>query len=133
MSDDAAFTASLIGKTNPSPYDQVIFLSQDMINKAFRNMWLRSKPKKNQPAPPLWAFSKTIHGESVDIQLSAPTVKLMVTTRQDPQLYFMMNMKSGTIKCYISSDSDDTKTFDVTGWTFGFQVKIGKLAKLYHL
>lgn len=123
---DAAFNASLIGKTNPHNYHQIIFLSQDMINKAFHNMWLRSEPKVNEEAPPLWAFKQNIRSESIDIKLKAPTVKLMVTTRGKPQLYFMMNIKSGTITTYVSNDSDDMKSFDVTDWSFGFGVNIGE-------
>ncbi|KAI0841843.1 hypothetical protein F5Y06DRAFT_258375 [Hypoxylon sp. FL0890] len=121
MSD--AFTRSLIGKTDPSPYDQVIFLSQEMINKAFHNMWALT-PKKNPP--PLREFKKSYRTGDIDIKLDPPTINLMVTTKQDPQLYFMLNMKSGTIETYVSSDpADDTKKkFDVTGWKFGFSVKL---------
>ncbi|OTA84420.1 hypothetical protein M434DRAFT_400466 [Hypoxylon sp. CO27-5] len=121
MSD--AFTRSLVQRTNPSPYDQVIFLSQEMINKAFHNMWALT-PKRNPP--PLREFKKSYRTGDIDIKLDPPTIKLMVTTKQDPQLYFMLNMKSGTIATYVSSDPDDDtkKTFDVTGWKFGFAVKL---------
>ncbi|KAI1143197.1 hypothetical protein F5Y05DRAFT_367832 [Hypoxylon sp. FL0543] len=121
MSD--AFTRSLVEKTNPDPYNQVIFLSQEMINKAFHNMWALT-PKKNPP--PLREFKKSYRTGDIDIKLDPPTINLMVTTKQDPQLYFMLNMKSGSIKTYVSSDPDDDtkKKFDVTGWKFGFAVKL---------
>ncbi|KAI0148181.1 hypothetical protein F4776DRAFT_606501 [Hypoxylon sp. NC0597] len=121
MSD--AFTRSLVQRTNPSPYDQVIFLSQEMINKAFHNMWALTL--KRNPSP-LREFKKSYRTGDIDIKLDAPTIKLMVTTRQDPQLYFMLNMKSGTIATYVSSNPDDDtkKKFDVTGWKFGFAVKL---------
>ncbi|KAI1415786.1 hypothetical protein F5Y13DRAFT_155310 [Hypoxylon sp. FL1857] len=121
MSD--AFTRSLIGKTDPSPYDQVIFLSQEMINKAFHHMWALT-PKKNPP--PLRVFKQSYRTGDINITLDAPTIKLMVTTKQDPQLYFMLNINSGTIETYISSDPNDNtkKKFDVAGWKFGFAVKL---------
>jgi hypothetical protein len=120
-----AFASSLIGKTDPSPYGQAIFLSQSMINKSFHNMWALT-PKRDPP--PLREFKKNSLLGKINITLNAPTVKLMTTTKQDPQLFFMLNIKSGTITINTGDDPDDLKPkdFDATDWTFGFAVKIGE-------
>ncbi|KAI1175629.1 hypothetical protein F4777DRAFT_319164 [Nemania sp. FL0916] len=123
MSD--AFTKSLYNKTDPSPYNQAIFLSQDMINKAFQSMW---ELTPSSPPAPMRNFTRRNLTGKVDIQLDAPTVKLMVTTRGDPQLLFMMNMNGGTIKLFSGEDFDNIKedTFPVAGWKFAFAVKINQ-------
>jgi hypothetical protein len=119
-----AFTSSLIGKTDPSPYGQAIFLSQSMINKSFHNMWALT-PKRDPP--PLREFEQDTMTGSIKITLNAPTVKLMTTTKQDPHLFFMLNIKSGTITVYTGTIKDPKpKDFDTTGWAFGFAVKIGE-------
>ncbi|KAI1322557.1 hypothetical protein F5Y16DRAFT_37564 [Xylariaceae sp. FL0255] len=121
---DATFTKSLVQKTDISPYNQAIFLSQNMINQAFVNMW--NLAPATDPAAPLRRFKKTYRSGDIDIELDPPTVKLMTT--QDPQLYFMMNMKKGSIKVYTSTDPNDNtmETFDVTGWKYAFAVKVAK-------
>ncbi|KAI1331438.1 hypothetical protein F5Y16DRAFT_359973 [Xylariaceae sp. FL0255] len=117
-----AFTRSLIGNTDPSPYGQAIFLSQNVINKSFHNMWALT-PKRDPP--PLREFQADTMNGSIDIVLDAPTVKLMTTTNQDPQLFFILNIKSGTITVYTGTIKHyQSKDFDTTGWTFGFAVKI---------
>ncbi|KAI1177489.1 hypothetical protein F4777DRAFT_207732 [Nemania sp. FL0916] len=116
---------SLIRKTDPGPYGQAIFLSQKMINEAFDDMWYFTP--EDDP-PPLREYKEDFFSGSVDMQLNAPTVKLMVTTKQDPQLYFMLNIKSGKITIYTGKSPKDPKPkdFDVAGWTFGFAVKIAR-------
>jgi hypothetical protein len=120
------FTSSLVGKTNPSPYNQAIILSQIMIDNAFYNMWLLADDDS-----PLRKFKKKLKGsdESIDVKLAAPTIQLQVTTI-DPQLYFMLNIKSGSVTLYASDDDDDdtTDTWDTTDWVVAFSVKIGTVA-----
>ena len=59
-------------------------------------------------------------------QVDEPTVKLLVTTKQDPQLYVMLTIKSGSIEIYISKDPRDNtkKNFDATAWTESFTTNL---------
>jgi hypothetical protein len=123
-----AFTSGLIRKTDPSPYDQAVFIDQAMINEALYNMW--GNPPENCSTP-LQKFEKGFSTSYVNqMSLAAPAVKLMVTTGQDPQLYFILNMTSGYIKM---NTVDDPETHElsieypkVENWTFGFPVAISR-------
>jgi hypothetical protein len=127
----AAYTQSLIGKTNPSPYGQAVFLSQTMINAALANMWSLAGDSS-----PLKTFKRRIRGcGTIDVKLKEPVVQLQATT-VDPQLYLLLSFKSGTLELYTSDDNDvedgdegdgeddATKTWDTKDWVFGFSVKI---------
>jgi hypothetical protein len=117
-----SFNSSFVNKTNPSPYGQIIVLSQGMINRAFKQMW-----KLADDDSPLKTFTKNLRDGSMDVKLKAPSVHIHVTT-PDPLLYFLMSMKSGSLTLYTSEDADDntTKTWDVTDWIFAFSVTIAQ-------
>lgn len=118
----SAFTNSLINGTNPNPYEQILVLSQKMINDAFYNMWVIADDDT-----PLHRFeTSTRGGDTIDVEeLGAPSVQLQVTT-VDPQLYFLLPLTSGSMKLYTSSDpTDDTHVdIDIEDWVCAFSVKI---------
>ena len=119
----AAYISSLIEKTNPEPYEQIIVLCQKMINEAFNNMWMLADDDS-----PLSHFKyKNRAGEYIDTDLGPPKVQLVVTT-DDPQLYYLLAMSQGSLKIYTTDDADDPADIEWTidGWIFAFSVKIGK-------
>ena len=66
---------------------------------------------------------------TLDADLLAPQVQLIVDGTDFSSLKYYMKLKSGTLQTYVSEDSnDDTMaTYDVTGWVFVFRIAIGKL------
>ncbi|KAL1967188.1 hypothetical protein VTN77DRAFT_3479 [Rasamsonia byssochlamydoides] len=118
----AAFTSSFVNKTNPDPYQQIIVLSQAMINDAFKNMWLIADDDS-----PIRHFKRKTRSGSIDVTLGQPRVQLQVTT-VDPQLYFMLSMTSGSLHLYVSDDPEDdsTKDWEIDNWVFAFSVKIAQ-------
>ena len=117
-----SYVESLIAKTNPDPYDQIIVLCQKMINEAFHNMWSLAPDKSHLP-----------HFEYVDrasqyirTSLGAPSVKLQVT-KADPQLYYRMAMTNGSFRIFTTNDSrnDDHIEWQIRDWIFAFSVQIG--------
>ena len=120
MSD--TYIASLVGRTNPEPYKQIIVLCQKMINNAFNNMWLLADDDS-----PLSHFEyKNRSSEYMKTDLGAPEIQLQVTT-EDPQLYYLLKMSSGSLKIFTSDDPNDPSAIDWTikDWIFAFSVKIG--------
>ncbi|KDQ56882.1 hypothetical protein JAAARDRAFT_79271 [Jaapia argillacea MUCL 33604] len=112
MSD--AFTQSLVHKTDPNPYNQLIVQSQKMINDAFYNMWAIA-----DTGSPLLSLDVTVTGVgNLSGDLDAPSLSLHVTS-STPQLYFFVAFTSGTLTL------DTNKTWNVAGWKFSFPVKIG--------
>ena len=119
----AAYVSSLIEKTNPEPYEQIIVLCQKMINEAFNNMWMLADDDS-----PLSHFNyKNRAGEYIDTDLGPPKVQLVVTT-DDPQLYYLLAMSKGSLKIYTTDDPDDPADIEwaIDSWVFAFSVKIGK-------
>lgn len=118
----AAYTLSLIEKTNPEPYEQIIVLCQKMINEAFHNMWILADDDS-----PLTHFKyQTRSGEYIKTDLGPPKVQLQVTT-QDPQLYYLLAMNKGSLKIYTTDDPDNPADIEwlIKDWVFAFSVKIG--------
>jgi hypothetical protein len=118
-----AFTTSLVEKTNPNPYHQLIVLSQYMINNAFFNMWAIS-----DPASPIRSCDMKIRGGgSLKGDLAAPMISLNVTSL-DPQLYYLLCFQSGKLDLYVSEDPDDDtmKHWDVSKWVLAFPVSIAQ-------
>ena len=119
----AAYISSLIEKTNPEPYEQIIVLCQKMINEAFNNMWMLADDDS-----PLSHFKYSNRaGEYINTDLGPPKVQLVVTT-EDPQLYYLLAMRKGSLKIYTTDNPDDPADIEwaIDGWVFAFSVKIGK-------
>lgn len=116
------FTYSFVNKTNPSPYHQILALSQNMINNAFENMWLIADEDSL-----LHSFDvKNRSGEYLKGKIKAPKVTLHVTSL-DVQLHYLLQFDSGSLLLYVSDDPNDNtqKSWDVTGWIFAFPISIG--------
>lgn len=118
----SAFTQSQVYKTNPNPYDQIIVLSQATINESFANMWAIAPDDS-----PLLSFAKTQRdGQYINGTLAAPRISLQAQQRDLQLLYYYLNFDSGTLKLYVSDDSNDSTMteFDISGWIICFPVRI---------
>ena len=118
----AAYIKSLIEKTNPEPYEQIIVLSQKMINAAFHNMWILADDK----SPLRHVNQKNRAQEFIETDLGPPKVQLQVTT-DDPELYYLLKMTKGSLKIYTTNDPNDQTAIEwqIKDWVFAFSVKIG--------
>lgn len=117
-----AYEKSLVEKTNPEPYDQIIVLSQKVVNEAFHNMWILAPDKS-----PLTYFKYEDRARQyIKTDLGAPRVELQVT-RADPQLYYRMAMTKGSLKIFKTTDpdNDDHVEWQIQDWSFAFSVQIG--------
>ncbi|KAF4294669.1 hypothetical protein CNMCM8686_002446 [Aspergillus fumigatus] len=113
---------NFVSKTNPDPYDQIIVLSQKVINAGFKNMW---KLAQGDDDSPLTHFKKSIHGEYIEADVGIPSVKLHVESRE-PMLYFLLALKNGEMAVYESDDSDTLFKWDIKDWVLAFNVVISK-------
>ncbi|PYH77439.1 hypothetical protein BO82DRAFT_423674 [Aspergillus uvarum CBS 121591] len=111
-----------VNNTSPDPYDQIIVLSQKVINAGFKNMW---KLAQGEDEGPLTHFHKSIHGESIDATVGAPSVQLHVESRE-PMLYFLLALRTGKVVLYKSQESDDTIELDIDNWVLAFDVVINQ-------
>jgi hypothetical protein len=117
----SGYLSSLIDKTDPSPYEQVIVLSQTVVNDAFHNMWLIAP--EGSPLTKLDYTNRS--GEYLKSDLGPPKVQLHVTS-SDPLLYYMLSMKKGSLKIYTTDDPSDPSDieWDIKDWIFAFSVTI---------
>ncbi|KAK9630031.1 hypothetical protein V6Z98_003581 [Aspergillus fumigatus] len=113
---------NFVSKTNPDPYDQIIVLSQKVINAGFKNMW---KLAQGDDDSPLTHFKKSIHGEYIEADVGIPSVKLHVESRE-PMLYFLLALKNGEMAVYESDDSDTLFKWDIKDWVLAFNVVINQ-------
>jgi hypothetical protein len=118
----AAFIDSLITKTNPTPYHQLVVLSQLMINNGLYNMWAIADD--SSPLHTLPDVTVDGAGGLPDGQLKAPIIRLHVASMDGPQLWYYVNFDSGTLKLYDTEKNDTMKSWDVSGWSFAFPVVI---------
>ena len=123
MSD--AYKSSLIGKTNPEPYEQIIVVCQKMINDAFTNMW--SVSQLIDPNSSLVHFKQSFRsGDKIEVDLGPPEVQLQIVP-QDPQLYYLLKMENGSLFLYTTEDANNNAHIEwsIKNWVFAFSVKIG--------
>ncbi|KAF7166596.1 hypothetical protein CNMCM5623_000191 [Aspergillus felis] len=113
---------NFIAKTNPDPYDQIIVLSQKVINAGFKNMW---KLAQGDDDSPLTHFKKSIHGEYIEADVGIPSVNLHVESRE-PMLYFLLALTNGELAVYESDDSDKLFKWDIKDWVLAFNVVINQ-------
>jgi hypothetical protein len=111
------FIDSLTNKTSPVPYDQVIVLSQKIINDSFYNMWVLA----DDTSPIRSINLKTRDGQTLTGKLKAPTIIVNVVD-YTYMLYFQWNFNSGSMTLYTTDNPNDptTKTFDLTNWVVAF-------------
>ncbi|GIC88010.1 uncharacterized protein Aud_004401 [Aspergillus udagawae] len=109
-------------KTNPSPYDQVIVMSQRFINASFARMW--------QEAPyddPLKLFERTgpRTQDMVKVTFEPPQIFIPAFDRDYPgQVYLRMKVLRGRIYLYSNSTNQYPDPFDMDGWDLYFKMRI---------
>ncbi|KAF3223491.1 hypothetical protein TWF106_004883 [Orbilia oligospora] len=114
------FTTSQIRDTDPSPYDQIFLVTQDTINKTFKNMWALA-----DQSSPLVKFNYKSHGQYLTGDPDAPEIELSIYGQNSVQLYYHLKFLTGQMELYIDPNSDDTKDFSLVGWDIVFPVVIG--------
>ncbi|RFU77336.1 hypothetical protein TARUN_4888 [Trichoderma arundinaceum] len=117
---------SYINSTDPTPFDQIIVISQKVINESFQNMW--ELAQLDDAASPLKHFERSVRGgDYLKTDIGAPSVQLQVTTK-DPMLYFMLRMTSGSLLLYLTNNPDDDShiQWDIDNWVFAFSVTISR-------
>lgn len=122
---------SYINSTDPNPFDQIIVVTQKVINASFENMW--ELAQVDDADSPLKHFEESMRGgDYLKVDIGAPSVQLQTTT-SDPMLYFMLKMTSGSVLLYLTNDSnnDSHVTWDVNDWVFAFSVKIGAASSFW--
>lgn len=117
-----SYTSTRVASTNPTPYDQAFIISQDTINDAFNYLYDNNANDES----PMKHFKYSFHGQSIDMKLDASTIQLQVIN-PTPQLYFMINVISGTLNVWASEKDDDTTPFPMDGWILGFPVDMSML------
>ncbi|KAL7934281.1 hypothetical protein V8C35DRAFT_280034 [Trichoderma chlorosporum] len=118
--------ASYINSTDANPWDQMIILSQKVINESFQNMW--EVAQLDEAASPLKHFERvTRAGEYLKFDVGAPSVQLQ-TVPKDELLYFMLKMTGGSCFIYLSDDQNDTShiEWEINDWVFAFSVDIAQ-------
>ncbi|KAL4746465.1 hypothetical protein BDW72DRAFT_210416 [Aspergillus terricola var. indicus] len=113
---------SYVLDTSPKPYDQLIVLSQKIINQGFKNMW---KIAQEDPESYLNHFHFPLHGEDLEADVGIPSVQLHVESKE-PMLYFRLALTKGTLKVYESMTSEDLLTFDIKDWILTFNVVVNQ-------
>jgi hypothetical protein len=111
-------------KTNPSPYDQVIVMSQRFINASFARMW--------QEAPyddPLKRFERTgpRTQDMIKVTFEPPQIFIPAPDRNYPgQVYLRMKVLRGDIYLYSNSTNAFPDHYDMDGWDLYFKMRISK-------
>lgn len=121
---------SYINSTDSSPWDQMIVLSQKVINDSFQNMWEKAQLDGDSP---LSHYERTNRSqEYLKFDVGAPTVELQVVPK-DQLLFFKLHMKSGSCFIYLSEDPNDDRSIDwqINDWVFAFSVSIGKCIPVF--
>ncbi|GAQ10131.1 hypothetical protein ALT_7452 [Aspergillus lentulus] len=109
-------------KTNPSPYDQVIIMSQRFINASFARMW--------QEAPyndPLKRFERTgpRTQDMINVTFEPPQIFIPAPDRNYPgQVYLRMKVLRGDIYLYSNSTNAFPDHYDMDGWDLYFKMRI---------
>jgi hypothetical protein len=120
------FDDSLILQTSPGPWSQIILLSQDTINRAFKNIYDVAKAK-DRMSTPLCHIDLNSLGGTLHADLDASEVLVNVVDF-NCMLYFQWKIRSGTMALRISDDPDDQtfKTFNIDRWTMAFRTSLSK-------
>lgn len=117
---------SYINSTDSSPWDQMIVVSQKVINESFQNMWQLAQ--LDDAASPLKHYERTTRaGEYLKFDVGVPSVQLQ-TVPKDELLYFMLRMTGGSCFIYLTDDENDDTHIDweINDWVFAFSVDIGE-------
>ncbi|KAL7910308.1 hypothetical protein GGI35DRAFT_479170 [Trichoderma velutinum] len=117
---------SYINSTDASPWDQMIVISQKVINESFKNMW--EVAQLDDATSPLKHYERTTRaGEYLKFDVGVPSVELQ-TVPKDQLLYFMLRMTGGSCFIYLSDNQDDDShiNWQINDWVFAFSVSIAQ-------
>lgn len=114
-----AYESTRISYTDPSPYDQAFVISQGVVNEAFGFLHDNSKD-----TDAIRYYKQNIRVESIEMNLDAPAIEIQAIGN-DPQVYLMIYISSGTLEVYQSDGGDDLAKYDLTGWKLAYPVKFG--------
>jgi hypothetical protein len=139
--EPTVFEESLIKLTSPEPWDQIIVLSRETINRDFASLFEAAK-KKNPMSEPLCHIEFTTRGDAnIAANVDASTVIVNVVKDGDvqpggkkpnekyvPMVIFQWNLRDGLIRLPINDNPDDmtTKDFVVDGWKVAFETSVGE-------
>lgn len=108
-------------KTNPEPWDQVFFLSQQAINDSLANMYA----KETNPEAPLrhFARSDSLTGQRFHAYLNAPQITIPVVDRSF-RGWVYLHLKCSRGDCFIRDGTNKLQKFDVGGWDLVFKMRV---------
>ncbi|KAL9041058.1 MAG: hypothetical protein Q9180_001526 [Flavoplaca navasiana] len=113
-----------VWNTDLGAYDQVIALTQYMVNESFFNMWTKVR-NSNDPNHPLLKFKTgSKRCGSIDANLNAPLVIFNVESAAFNEVVYVMRIRSGKGQFYLG-DGEDTTEVDLSGFNYAFKVEIG--------
>ena len=114
-----------INSTDPGPWDQIIVLSQEVINDSFKQMW---KLAQLDDSSPMCHYTKRTRLGDIDIYPGPPKVQLQVT-KKDPMLFFQLPVERGCLDIFVSDDLEnpERKLVNAANTTWVFPVNIGML------
>lgn len=129
-----AFENSLIDKSSPEPWNQLIALSRETINEGLKDLYEVTKAKDPMSTPVCHIDLKS---RTSDAHLIANLNPSQVIPNVDysgpaddpekvPMLYFQWNFESGTLTLPADYVGTDTKIFDVRGWKVAFGTQVGE-------
>lgn len=112
------FITSQVNDTNPGPYDQVLMLSQSIINRSLKTNY------EKQPADSkMRNVNYSVGGlGSIKGGLEAPEVQFR---GDDLSPYFILKFQTGAAM-YLRTSDDKEKRFELGGSVFAFPVKLSK-------
>lgn len=110
--------SSRILKVNPGQYDQVVAVTQAMINAGMENLYIAKTP--DPPKPQTIAIRAA--GGMNNVLLKAPRIIVSPVQNNLSQVIYVMGFSAGTLAVYSTDGSDeataDDKTnYDMTNWS----------------
>ncbi|KAL8876616.1 MAG: hypothetical protein Q9198_005222 [Flavoplaca austrocitrina] len=105
-------------------YDQIIALTQYMVNESFFNMWTKVRNSKDPNHPLLKFKTGSKRYGSIDADLDAPLVIFNVESAAFNEVVYVMRVRSGKGQFYLESEEDTTEV-DLSGFNYAFKVEIG--------
>lgn len=99
-------------------YDQIVGMSQGIINKSFKDMF-DSVMEKDKTICKM--FLSTKRDGTLNAELDAPSVILMGNAMAMVEVYYLLRVKSGT------ADLKSGKQVDLSGWSFAVSTPLKRV------
>ncbi|KAH8802583.1 hypothetical protein F5884DRAFT_738213 [Xylogone sp. PMI_703] len=112
-----------VTKVTVGRYDQVIAMTQYLINSGFSNLYLANQAN-NPPEP--FTLADRGDGQLKDCLLDAPAVMVDIVSGSTAKVIYYMKFLQGTCLIYRSTDTKDNSMTndDMTGWVLAFPVDL---------